>query len=772
MLRIRLASPAEAIQALPGLPSWLSGLLSARGVNTEAEARRFLHPALDQLLPPLRLHQMAQARDLLIKAREQGKKAVIYGDYDVDGVCASAILWEALGMLGMERAVYIPDRHREGYGLNTPAVESLAQTGQVLITVDCGITSVSEVLRAKDLGMDVIVTDHHRHGEKLPPAHAVVSPLLGDYAFPFLCGAGVAWKLALALVGDKAMPLIEIAALATVADMVPLTGENRVIAALGLEKLAETRRPGLRAVMERAGIHGGVSSEQVAFQIAPRMNACGRLESARTALDMLLTRDRAQAEELALKMERLNQERKDQEAFVLEEALDQVKHMDLVSQKAIVVRGEKWNSGVVGLAAGKIAEKYAYPTVALAQEGDMCVGSARSAGDIDIYQALSRCAGLFERFGGHKQAAGLTIRAENVPAFREALSRAVEEQTGGKPVIPQVLCDGEMRLSDVTVETARWLQKLEPFGMGNPAPRFLCENVLPLSFRRVGAEGRHLKCTFQQGQDLRDGIFFGGGDWADRETGCLTLAMSPEANEFRGRVSAECRLYAMELVPDRLTEDREKEALFLLREEKREEAALPEITEAETDGLMETGQGTLLLCRCLKTALRLREKYPDADFCLEKAGDPRAFSAILLYGCAGDVHPAYRRVIFCDGDTGEAAAWRRTLPEAELYALPRTRELMEALARAFVDRDALRRCYVALKSEPPMNLQAFSRQRLLTEAQTLFALRVLEEIDLISLSLQPFGAELLPVKKRGPEESVLFRLAENAKEEAYGVHGV
>ena len=757
MLKIRLASPSAEVPALSGLPAWMPGLLASRNVSTEKEARRFLHPALDQLLPPLRLHQMEEARSLLLRAREQGEKTVIYGDYDVDGVCASAILWEALGMLGMEREVYLPDRHKEGYGLNTPAVEALAQNFQVLVTVDCGITSVTEVRRARELGMDVIVTDHHRHGEELPPADAVVSPLLGDYAFPFLCGAGVAWKLAMALVEDKALPLLEIAALATVADMVPLTEENRVIAALGLEKLKDTRRPGLRAVMERAGIHGAVSSDQVAFQIAPRMNACGRMESARTALDMLLTRDAARAEELALKMERLNQERKDQEAFVLKEALEQVKGMDLVREKAIVVLGEKWNSGVVGLAAGKVAEKYAYPTVALAQDGDLCVGSARSAGDIDIHKALSRCAGLFERFGGHKQAAGLTLRAENVPAFREALSQAVAEQTGGRPVIPEILCDGEMTLADVTVETAEWLKKLEPFGMGNPAPRFLCKNALPLSFRPVGAEGRHLKCTFQQGQAVRDGIFFGGGDWAGRETGALTLAMSPEINEFRGKVSAECRLYALEMLPDTLTENREKEALCLMREARRTDAALPVIPEA--GALMGESQGTLLVCRCLKTALRLREKFPEADFCLEKADDPRAFSAILLYGGAGDAHPAFRRVVFCDGDTGEGAAWRAALPQAELFALPRTRELKEALARAFVDRDGLRRCYLALKTEQPLDLRVFARQRLLTEAQALFALRVLEEIDLVTLSLRPFGAALLPVQKRGPEESGLFRLA-------------
>ena len=772
MLRIRLASPPADAQALPGLPVWMPGLLSARGIVTKEDALRFLHPALDQLTPPLALHQMEEARDLLFKARDQGKKTVIYGDYDVDGVCAAAILWETLGMLGMERTVYIPDRHREGYGLNVPAVENLAESCQVLVTVDCGITSVSEVRRARELGMDVIVTDHHRHGGELPPACAVVSPLLGEYPFPFLCGAGVAWKLATALVGEKALPLLEIAALATVADMVPLTGENRVISALGLERLQGTSRPGLRAVMDRAGVSGGVSSDQVAFQIAPRMNACGRMDSARIALEMLLTRDGKRAEELALKMEKLNQERKDQEARVLEEALEQVLQMDLTAQKAIVVQGEGWNSGVVGLAAGKIAEKYAYPTVALAREGELCVGSARSAGEIDIHQALSRCAELFERFGGHKQAAGLTIRAGNVPAFREALSRAVAEQTGGRPVIPQVLCDGEMRLKDVTVDTVEWLKKLEPFGMGNPAPRFLCENVLPLSLRRVGAAGRHLKCTFQQGEALRDGIFFGGGEWADREAGCVQLAMSPEVNEFRGKITAECRLYAMELLPESLTENKEKEALSLLRDVRMEETPPQQITDAELDAWMGESQGTLLVCRCLKTALSLRRKYPEADFCVEKAGDPRAFSAILLYGCAGDAHPSYRRLAFCDGDAGEAAAWRKAHPEAEIRALPRTREMKETLARAYVDRDGLRRCYTALRNEQFADLAGFARRAALTEAQGLFALRVLEEIELISLSLRPFQAALLPVRKRGPEESALFRLAKDAKEEAYGVYGV
>ena len=232
---------------------------------------------------PLALYGLEKAAAIIRVAAAQGKRAVIYGDYDVDGVSASAILHETLGMLGMTRQVYLPDRHKEGYGLNIPAVEKLAREAELLITVDCGITSIAEVRRAKELGMTVVVTDHHRHPEELPPADAVVSPLLGGYPFPGLCGAGVAWKLALALAGEKAMELMELAAIATVADMVPLVDENRVIAALGLDRLAQTKRPGLRAVMERAGVQGTVSSDQVGFQIAPRMNACGRMASARIA---------------------------------------------------------------------------------------------------------------------------------------------------------------------------------------------------------------------------------------------------------------------------------------------------------------------------------------------------------------------------------------------------------------------------------------------------------------------------------------------------------
>ena len=764
MLKISLAPQGENTGRLPGLPSWMGRLLNSRGVHTEEEARRFLHPAMDQLLPPTALHQMERAAELLREAVKQGRRIVVYGDYDVDGVSASAILWEALGTLGADRQVYIPDRHREGYGLNLPAVEKLAAEYRVLVTVDCGITSVQEVRRAKELGMTVIVTDHHRHGDNLPPADAVVSPLLGDYPFPYLCGAGVAWKLAKALIGEKADGLLEIAAVATIADMVPLTGENRVIAALGLEKLRKTARPGLRAVMNRAGLRETVNSDQVAFQIAPRMNACGRMDSARIALQMLLTRSPAEAEELALKMEALNQERKNQENKVLSDALAQVAVLDLVENKAIVVRGEGWNSGVVGLAAGRVAEKYAYPTVALAQEGDTCVGSARSAGDIDIHKALSRCADLFDRFGGHKQAAGLTLKTENVAEFTRRFSLAVAEQTGGKPVIPEILCDGELTLSDVTEETVRWLEKLEPFGMGNPAPRFLCEGVRPLELRAVGAEGRHLKCRFQQGNALRDGIFFGGGDWAGQTAGSLRLALSPTLNEFRGNVSAECRLYAMQTIPETLPPEPDREALSLFGEERIGFGAEP-IDESGLGEWMQKGQGTLLACRCRETALNLRKRFPEADFCLDRADDPRAFPTVYLYGGAKGVTAPFRRVILCDGDAADGAAWKEACPGAKIWALPLSENLRALLKRSFLDINALRRCYAAVRALPPHDLYSFALQQAVEPGQAAFALRVLAEIGLIAFTLRPFLVRVPPMKKRSPEDSVLFQLARREKEE-------
>lgn len=770
MLRIGLTPTDGEWKKLRGLPEWMARLLYARGIRTDEEARHFLHPELGQIRPPMALPGMEEAVNLLMEAKEAGKRIAVYGDYDVDGVCASAILKEAFDRLDMDAIIYIPDRHQEGYGLNTPAVKRLANECQVLVTVDCGIASVEEVAAAKQAGMQVIVTDHHRPSDQLPPADAIVSPLLSDYPFPYLCGAGVAWKLAWGLIGDSALPLMELAALATVADLVPLIGENRAIVSLGLEKLAGTHRPGLRAIMEMAGIKENVTSEQVAFQIAPRMNACGRLESARMALDMLLTRDPREAHILAARMEVLNQSRKSQESKVIEEALLQVEKMNLLENRALVVMGENWNSGVVGLAAGKIAEKYTCPTVALSRDGDVCVGSARSAGDVDIHLALSQCADLFIRFGGHKQAAGLTIETAHVAEFARRFSQAVAHQTGDQALIPSLMCDGEMDLEDVTEETVSLLSQLQPFGMGNPAPRFLCEGVQALSLRAVGSQGKHLKCTFQQGNAVRDGIFFGGGDW-EGQLGSFRMVMTPVINAFRGKVTAECQLYALQLQPEMLPYDPLREALSAADEMIGSPQA-NQIAESDLPSFMEGNQGTLLVCRCLETALRMKKMFPQADFALESAVDPKAYHTIVLYSRARNTCASFRHVVLCDGSLGEDTAYHAACPGADIHALPQSPSCKRLLAAMHMDLDTLRDCYRQLKTLLPRDLEQFAKACHIREEQAAFALKLFCLMGLADGTIRPFQITLRRMVKCHPEDHALFRMVRRAKEEQDGVYSL
>ncbi|MCI5565557.1 MAG: single-stranded-DNA-specific exonuclease RecJ [Clostridiales bacterium] len=765
MLRIGMQSAQPAADMLPELPRWMAALLVARGVDTPDAAQAFLHPSREQLLPPAALPGITEAAAVLAQARAEKTAVAVYGDYDVDGVSATAIMLDALRMFGLRAAPYIPDRHQEGYGLNLAAVERLAGEYGVLLTVDCGITAVSETAAAKAAGMRVIITDHHQPGEKLPQADALVSPLLGGYPFPYLCGAGVAWKLALALVGERAESLMELAALATVADMVPLLGENRTLVALGLEGLSATRRAGLRALMEVAGIEGSVCSEQAAFQLAPRLNACGRMESAMTALRLLQAENAEEARALALRADGLNQARKNAENAVIDAAEEQARAMDLTARHGLVVSGAGWNSGVVGLAAGRLAEKYAYPTVALAVEGEQAVGSARSAGDVDLYRALSECADLFLRFGGHRQAAGLTIATANIPAFAERFSRAVAAQTGGKPIVPVLPCDGEMTLAEVTEETIALLSRLEPFGMGNPAPRFLCRGAEALSLRPVGTDGKHLRCLFQQDGALREGIFFGGGAQAWPPSGRYRMLMTPTLNTFRGKSTAQCRLFAMEVMPETLPRSDDDAALALLRETlgKPDAAAAPA---AEVDALMRAGRGTLLICRCLETALEMRARYPEAEFFFRRAEDPRANNGVLLDGAAREACESYRHVVLCDGDLGETSAG------AALTAMPVSLPMRALLSRMRLDKERLRAAYVALRAGGHRDVRAVAEAMRVSLPQAVFALITLSQIGLISVRPAPFSASLLPLRRCDPSESPFYRLAWELKEEDHGIYGL
>ena len=740
--------------SIPGIDEKLAPLLIARGADTYEKAQAFLYPDQTQLHDPLQLFGMEKAVSIIRDTLKAKKPLIVYGDYDCDGVCASAILVETLTRLGGTVQAYIPHRKTEGYGLNAEAVRKLARKDGCLITVDCGITSVSEVALAKELGLQVIVTDHHTPQDELPAADAIVHAALGDYPCPSLCGAGTAWKLACALEGRIVIESLDLAALATIADMVPLLKENRTIAALGLKEMVNSRRPGLRALMKVADmdLSAPVSGTQAAFLLAPRINACGRMDTAQIALNLMLTREEARAQALAQEADQLNAQRKNVESRIFDLADEQVQRMDLCDLRAIIVEGEGWESGVVGLAAGRLAERYGYPSVALSREGDVCVGSARSASGVDLYQALYACRDLFVRFGGHKQAAGLTIEAKNVPEFRRQLSEAVRKQLGDRIPMPQTAYDSEITLSDVTVPFIEQLAALEPFGMDNPAPVYLLKDADVLSARAVGADGSHLKLVLSQQAVQRDAIAFHMGARAGVLHGQSDLAVTPVVNSFRGKTSAECRVEAVGQSGAHFASDNQAQAHALLQELSGL-CRINNIYPRHETALFEEGswhdemQGTLLLCRTAETASRMAALYPAYDAVRGEGTEPRAYNAVWLCDKLTRRGP-YRRVVLCDGliCPQEITRLKELYPEAQLYAAAQSPALMEAFKLLKFTVDELRSAYKQLRAGMKLDMSL---------AQSAAMAQVLCSMELIALTPAP---QLLPPQKRSPEDDPLYQL--------------
>lgn len=739
--------------AIEGYPGWLSALLHARGVHTPQQAEQFLSPSLSQLHDPMLLAGMKEAVSIVRDAARLKRRVVIYGDYDVDGMCASAILYETLRAMGMRVVNYIPDRHTEGYGLNLDAIRSLAAEADVLISVDCGITSVEEVEAAKALQMTVIITDHHSLPDTLPEADAVISPLLPGYPYPYLCGAGVAWKLSCALKGlDFAKRQLDLAALATMADMVPLNGENRAIAWLGIGAMASTGRAGLKALKEAAGIPEGkaMTSDQMVFQLAPRLNAGGRLSTAMDALELLKAERKEQAEPLAEQLDALNSLRRQEERAVLEEAERQITGETLHSRRTLVVSGENWNSGVIGLAAGRLAEKYHYPTVALTANGETLVGSARSAGSVNLYEALKACQDLFVRFGGHPKAAGLTIEKDRLAAFAERFDQAVRAQLPTDDLVPECDYDTVLPLEELTPEMVKRLEALAPFGVGNPSPVFLAENVTVLRQDAVGADRRHLKLTLEDATGVRDGIAFSMGHLAGTFRGETDVLFQPQMNEFRGKVSAECLVRRIKPGLRCFRHDPDAEKRLILQE-----LALALSNGMETDVQAGDGaeapagtRGTLFLCRTFETADSIRQRFPWMDALEGKAEDARAFHAVALGMPAGAIAAPYETVVFADGliHATEAGLVRAVLPKARLVAPPRSQALERCLNEIAPDIEEMREAYKALRAGRPIGLHPVKGEA---------ALRILEEMGLIKLTAQ--GPELLPPHPCDPSDSALYR---------------
>ena len=534
---------------LGSLSGWMSALLRSRGVDTEEKARRFLYPDLSGLEDPFRLPGMEEAVRLIRNAIAAKERIMIFGDYDADGVCAASILLETLTEEGALASFRLPDRRKDGYGLNEDAVREISRIARLLITVDCGISNAAEVALAKSLGLTVIVTDHHQLPEALPEADAVLNPLLGDYPCPDLCGAGVALKICQALHGmDGVLKRIDLAAIATVADVVPLTGENRIIVREGLQRINTTGRPGLRALLEISGTSAPVQSDALAFRIGPRLNAAGRLGDASLGVQLLLTGKPEKAVAAAKKLEEMNRLRQNMEHEITAAAFGKIAETFRPEDRVLIAAGEGWNPGLIGLSAGKLCEKYYRPAIVLSlpEDGGDAVGSCRSIPGVHIYDALRACGDLLVKFGGHAQAAGLTVEREKIPAFREKLNRVIREMCGEDVFIPRHAYDLELPFRTWTPETLKELELLEPTGCGNPAPVFLLSGASVQSLRRVGRDGSHLQLSLltQENTYVR-GIGFFMGEEAEKDHMDVDLLYRPVRNEFNGRVSVEAQVSAL-----------------------------------------------------------------------------------------------------------------------------------------------------------------------------------------------------------------------------------
>ena len=534
------------------LPLPLAALLVQRGFGDKDAATAFLNPRLDALSRPSLLAGMGEAVSVIVSAIRSNERILVHGDYDVDGQCAAAVLTRALRSAGADVYPFLPHRMTDGYDFGPAGLTEAQRIGaSLIITCDCGITAVDTVARAKAAGIRVVVTDHHLPGPSLPAADAVVDPQQPDdtSGLMYLCGTGIAFKLVLALVEplglnkDFVRELLAYVALATVADVVPLVGENRTLVKHGLKLLAQSRWVGLRALLDRAKLGGQeLRAAQVGFILAPRLNAVGRIADANDGLRLLLTDDTAEASVLADRFEALNKERQDLDQRILDEVMVEIErdYIDPAKHAAIVLAHDGWHPGVVGIVASRVVERFGRPTFLIGLDGDAGKGSGRSIDAFDLHDALKSCADLLLRFGGHRMAAGLSIERASVAAFRERFNAVALERLKPTDLGPTQRVDLEVTLDQVTDELERWGRQLEPCGMGNPGPVFGVRRVRFANPRVVGSN--HLKGTLSNGPRGLETIAFG---WADRFAAfggdVVDAAFRLERNEWNGRSVLQAR---------------------------------------------------------------------------------------------------------------------------------------------------------------------------------------------------------------------------------------
>ena len=552
----RLTAQEEALQQQLerelNISAAAARMLVVRNIQSAEEARAFIRPSLDKLHDPFLMKDMDKAVERLHQALTQNENILIYGDYDVDGTTAVAVMYRFLSPLTSRLDYYIPDRHNEGYGVSQQGIDYAAERGcTLIITLDCGIKAVEKLAYAKSKGIDVIVCDHHTPGDELPTAVAVLNMKREDCPYPYkdLSGCGVGFKLAQAytqqygLPFDNLLPLLQLLAMSIASDIVPITGENRILAHYGIKQINQAPFAGISAVIDVAGIEAKkLTINELVYKLGPRINACGRMKSGRAAVELLLTDDATFARQQAEEVNQQNEERRDCDTETTREALAMLEEDSTFAQRrSTVVYAPHWHKGVVGIVASRLIETYYRPTIVLtAGEDGIISGSARSVGGFDIYAAIDSCLDLLTNFGGHKYAAGLSMHIDNLPAFCERFEQYVATHIREDQLQPTLLVEAELELADITPAFYNVIRYLEPFGPGNPRPLFVSRNLINhRDTRVVGKTGEHLRLDVTDRAYAITGIAFGRAEMAQhiQNGNPVDICYELDENTFNNRTT-------------------------------------------------------------------------------------------------------------------------------------------------------------------------------------------------------------------------------------------
>jgi len=550
---------STALSRSLGVAKPLASLLVQRGIRTFDDAKAFFRPDLGDLHDPFLMKDMNMAVERVEAAIANNEKVLVYGDYDVDGTTAVALIYSFLKDHVSAIDYYIPNRYSEGYGVSKDGIDYAAQNGfSLVIALDCGIKAVEKVDYAKSLGVDFIICDHHTPGDTLPDASAVLDPKRADCNYPFneLSGCGVGFKLIQAMAQklelnvEEVIPFLDLTVLSIASDIVPITGENRVLAYYGLQQINKSPRTGMKAIISIAGIsQKEITIEDIVFKLGPRINAAGRMESGKTAVDLLTSQVEEEALETGKNINIINTERRDVDTSITRQAIEMIKgDKSMQDLKATILYNPDWHKGVIGIVASRLLETYYKPTIILTKSNGLATGSARSVNGFDLYHAIDACSDLLENFGGHKYAAGLTMKVSNIKEFTKRFHEYVEDTIHQDQLVPVVEIDTEIQLQDIDDKFVRVLNQFRPFGPENAAPVFLTENVVDNGYgKKVGGGGEHLKLNLVQESDpyhVFPAIAFQQGKKHDKMQGgkAFDICYSVEENEFKGHISTQLNI--------------------------------------------------------------------------------------------------------------------------------------------------------------------------------------------------------------------------------------